>query len=86
MQNGNLRAARFGDPTVTPSEITFDAYAEEEGGYYAAARGYSIITQGVDWEELEWMVKDAAECYFNDGRAPEIINLQLVEEEEYAAA
>ena len=80
MQNGTPRASRFGDPTVTPSEITFDAY-EEEVGYYAVARGYSIITQGVDWEELEWMVKDAAECYFNDGRAPATIRLQLVESE-----
>ena len=81
MQTTNPRAARFGDPYATPSEITFDAYAEEEGGYYAVARGYSIITQGVDWEELEWMVKDAAECYFNDGRAPAVIRLQLVESE-----
>ena len=66
---------------MTPSDITFDAYEAEEGGFYAAARGYSIITQGVDWEELECMVKDAAECYFDDGRAPEVINLRLVKNE-----
>ena len=80
MQNGNQRPAWQGNPYVTPSEITFDAY-EEEGGYYAVARGYSIITQGDDWEELEYMVKDAAECYFDDGRAPDVINLQLVKSE-----
>lgn len=71
------RPAWQGDPSATPSEITFDAYEDEEGGYYAVARGYSIITQGDDWEELEYMVKDAAECYFDDGRAPETIKLRM---------
>ena len=62
---------------VLDAEITFDAYEDEEGGYYAAARGYSIITQGDDWEELEYMVKDAALCHFDDGCAPGAVNFRV---------
>lgn len=81
MQNGNPRAARFNDPYVTPSEITFHAYEAEEGGYWARAVGYGIFTQAEDWDELKEMVVEASECYFDDERAPETINLQLVKSE-----
>ena len=81
MNKGNPRAARFNDPTVTPSEITFVATVAIEGGYDARALGYGIFTQAKDWDELKEMVVEASECYFDDERAPEIINLQLVESE-----
>ena len=44
---------------MTPSEITFEAYQEEGGGYYASAVGFAIVTQGDDWDELKYMVEDA---------------------------
>ena len=43
-------------PLVAPKEITFNAYQEEDGGYYAVAEGYTIVTQGDDWDELKYMV------------------------------
>ena len=81
MQNGNPRAARFNDPTVTPSEITFEVTEAIEGGYGARALGYGIFTQAEDWDELKEMVVEASECYFDDEHAPEVINLQLVKSE-----
>ena len=72
-------------PLAAPSEITFNAYQEEDGGYYAVAEGYSIVTQGDDWDELKEMVLDAILCHFDDG-APETIRHQLVIKQEVTAA
>ena len=72
-------------PLVAPREITFNAYQEEDGGYYAAAEGYDIITQGDDWDELKYMVRDAILCYFDEG-TPETIRIQLVIKQEVTAA
>ena len=77
MQNGNPRAARFDDPYVTPSEITFEVTEAIEGGYCARALGYGIFTQAEDWDELKEMVVEASECYFEDERAPETIRLRM---------
>ncbi len=60
---------------VAPSEITFNAYEEEDGGYYAAAERYSIFTQGDDWDDLKEMVRDAILCHFDEG-TPETIRLK----------
>ena len=59
-----------------------------EGGYTARAVGYSIFTQGDDWEDLKFMLRDAVLCYFDDGEAPRAIRVHLVREEEtlYAVA
>ena len=48
-----------------PSEIVFEVYTAEEGGYYAAATEYDIITQGDSWDELERMAQEAALCHFD---------------------
>ena len=66
---------------MRPSEITFDAYEAEEGGYYAVAQGFDIITQGDSWDDLKFMVEDAVLCHFDDGCAPHAIRLNLVKEE-----
>ena len=53
-----------------PSEITFEVREADEGGYYAAAIGYDIITQGDSWDDLKLMAQDALLCHFDDGSAP----------------
>ncbi len=70
---------------IAPREITFEAYEDEDGGYYARALGYSIFTQGDDWDELKYMVQDAILCYFDEG-TPETIRIQLVIKQEITAA
>ncbi len=54
-----------------PREITFEVREADEGGYYAAAIGYDIITQGDSWEDLKSMAQDAVLCHFDDESAPE---------------
>ena len=66
---------------MRPSEIDFDAYEAEEGGYYAVAQGFGIITQGDSWDDLKFMVEDAVLCHFDDGYAPHSIRLNFVNEE-----
>ena len=73
----------FTGDAVRPSEIIFEAYEAEEGGYYAVARGFDIITQGDSWDDLKYMVQDAVLCHFDDGCAPHSIRLNLVKEESY---
>ena len=51
-------------------EVVFEVHEAEEGGYYAAAVGYDIITQGDSWEELKLMAQDAVRCHFDDGEPP----------------
>ena len=63
-------------PDPIPTEVTFDAYEAEEGGYYAAAREFDIVTEGDDWEELKRMVRDATLCHFDEGHAPQTIRLR----------
>ena len=73
--------ADFQGHTVRPTEIVFEAYEAEEGGYYASASGYSIFTQGDDWDDLREMVQDAVLCHFDDGCVPLTIKLRLVKNE-----
>lgn len=44
----------------------FQVAEEEEGGYSAVAVGEKIFTQGDTWEELEAMVLNATELYFQN--------------------
>ena len=66
---------------MTPSEITFEAFEEDDGGYYACAVDYAIFTQGDDWDELKYMVQDAVLCHFDEGEAPGTIRIKLVRQE-----
>ena len=67
------------------SEIIFEVQEDEiDGGYSAAALGYSIFTEGETLEELRAMVRDAVQCYFFDfpeSERPKIIRLHLVRDE-----
>ena len=72
-------------PLIAPKEITFNVYEDEDGGYYTAAEGYGIFTQGDDWDDLKYMVRDAILCHFDEG-TPETIKLQLTIKQEITAA
>jgi predicted RNase H-like HicB family nuclease len=64
-----------------PDEVVFEVHEAEEGGYYAAAVGYDIITQGDSWEELKLMAQDAVLCHFDDDATPGTFRLHLVKDE-----
>lgn len=66
------------------SEIIFEVTEAIEGGYDARALGYSIFTQGDDWENLKAMVRDAVACHFDDGAEPRVIRLHFVKDEAIA--
>lgn len=63
------------------NEVVFDVHEADEGGYYAAAVGHDIITQGDSWEELKLMAQDAVLCHFDDASMPETLRLRLVKDE-----
>jgi len=68
------------------NEIIFEVREAEEGGLWARALGYSIFTQGEDWEELRRMVKDAVACHFDsEPERPKVIRLHYVRDEVLAA-
>jgi predicted RNase H-like HicB family nuclease len=75
--HGPANGGRF----VMPDEVVFEVHEAEEGGYYAAAVGYDIITQGDSWEELKLMAQDAVLCHFDDGATPGTFRLHLVKDE-----
>ena len=66
------------------SEIIFEVTEAVEGGYDARALGYSIFTQGEDWDDLKAMVRDAVLCYFDGENMPRVIRLHLIREEAIA--
>lgn len=65
------------------SEIIFDVREEEvDGGFTASALGYGIHTQAETMEELRVNVREAVDCYFDDGdKAPQVIRLHFVRDE-----
>ena len=75
---------------MRPTEVIFEVTEAVEGGYDARALGYSIFTQGDDWDDLKDMVKDAVLCHFDEGRrtksrgdrpvAPTSVNLMMATE------
>ncbi len=69
---------------MRPAEIIFEVTEAVEGGYDARALGYSIFTQGDDWDDLKDMVKDAVLCHFDEDTTPRVIRLHLIKEEAIA--
>ena len=59
------------------NEIVFEVHEAEEGGYYTAAVGHDIITQGDSWEELKLMAQDALLCHFDADAPPTTLRLRL---------
>ena len=63
------------------TEIVFQVRESLDGGYSARAVGYNIFTQGDDWEDLKYMLRDAVLCYFDEGEVPQAIRVHLVQNE-----
>lgn len=76
-----LEARKQGAVANPDTEIVFRVKESPDGGYSASAVGHSIITQGDDWDELIYMMRDAVICYFDDGEAPQAIRVHLVQNE-----
>ena len=72
-----------GDTGVT-AEIMFEVTEAVEGGFDARALGYSIFTQGEDWDDLKTMVRDAVLCHFGDEGDPKVVRLHFVKDEAIA--
>ncbi len=52
------------------SEIIFEVSEDEiDGGYSASALGYGIHTEGETIDEVRSNVREAVECYFDEGEA-----------------
>lgn len=57
------------------TEVVFQVRESPEGGYSARAVGYNIFTQGEDWGDLKFMLRDAVLCYFDYGETPQAIRV-----------
>ena len=70
-----LEARKQGSIGTLDKEIIFQVRESPDGGYSASAVGYNIFTQGDDWDDLIYMMRDAVLCHFNDGEAPKAIRV-----------
>lgn len=66
-------------------ELIFMVREAEEGGYTARALGESIFTEADDMDSLRRNIRDAIECHFDEGQAPQIVRLHIVRDEVLAA-
>ncbi|MYD92741.1 MAG: 2-oxoisovalerate dehydrogenase [Chloroflexi bacterium] len=69
------------------TEIIFEVSEDElDGGYSASALGYGIHTQADTFDDLRRNVREAVECYFDDGMdRPRLTRLHYVKDEVLAA-
>ena len=65
------------------TEFIFEVREDEvDGGYCASALGVAIHTQADSLEELRTNVREAVDCYFDEGEvAPKMIRLHFVRDE-----
>ena len=65
------------------TEIIFEVSEDEvDGGYSASALGYGIHTQGETIDEVRANVREAVDCYFDEGMPrPAVIRLHFVRDE-----
>ena len=68
---------------MSGTEIIFEVSEDEvDGGYSASALGFGIHTQGDTLDELRHNVREAVDCYFDDGmERPRLIRLHYVHDE-----
>lgn len=67
------------------NEIIFIVEDSIDGGFEAAAVGYSIFTQAENMDELKRNVVEALNCHFEENEKPSIIRLHYIKEETIAA-
>jgi hypothetical protein len=72
------------DSRPRSAEIIFKVTEAVEGWYDAKALGYSIYTQGENWDDLKEMARDAVLCHFDEDGAPRVIRLHHVRDEAIA--
>jgi len=72
---------------VSGTEIFFEVSEDElDGGYSASAVGLGIHTQGDTMDDIRRNVREAVDCYFDDGMVrPRLIRLHFVRAEILAA-
>jgi hypothetical protein len=63
------------------SEIIFLVEEAPEGGLTARALQDSIFTEADSLDELRHNIREAVDCHFDEGRAPNLIRLHIVREE-----
>lgn len=63
------------------SEIIFLVEEAVDGGYIAKALGSPIFTEADSIDALHARVRDAVQCHFDDGKAPQVIRLHFVRDE-----
>lgn len=68
---------------MSGTEIVFEVGEDEvDGGYSASALGFGIHTQADTLDELRRNVREAVDCYFDDGMdRPRLIRLHFVRDE-----
>ena len=68
---------------MSGTEIIFEVSEDElDGGYSASALGFGIHTQGDTIEDLRRNVREAVDCYFDEGmERPRLIRLHYVRDE-----
>jgi hypothetical protein len=62
-------------------EIIFLVEEAAEGGFTARALNNSIFTEADSLDELRRNIREAVDCHFDDGMAPQLIRLHIVREE-----
>ena len=65
------------------TEIIFEVTEDKvDGGYSATALGYGIHTQGDSVDEIRRNVREAVDCYFDEGvPRPTLIRLHSIRDE-----
>ncbi len=63
------------------TEIIFEVIESDDGGFEARALGFSIFTQGEDWDDLKKMAREAVQCHFDGQSTPKVIRLHQVRDE-----
>lgn len=62
-------------------ELIFLVEETPEGGYTARAAEHSIFSEADTLDDLRRNIREAVECHFDDGQAPQLIRLHIVREE-----
>jgi hypothetical protein len=61
-------------------EIIFVINESLEGGYEAEALGFSIFTEGENWDDLKENIIEAVSCHFDD-KVQRIVRMHFVKDE-----